>query len=109
MAETLEQMIYQMIKDVEGYNGHIYYDSRGIPTFGAGVALIYYNKKKGTYSARQTVGNVTMEQFLTLITGSSTTAEIIKNLIDNDLEYLQTKEGSLTGEDEYKKYISSAI
>lgn len=43
--QTLQDATYFIIHETEGFKQNVYYDGKGIPTFGLGVAFIGYNSK----------------------------------------------------------------
>lgn len=55
--QTLQDATYFIIHETEGFKQNVYYDGKGIPTFGLGVAFIGYNSKNNSFSAISRIGN----------------------------------------------------
>lgn len=59
--QTLQDATYFIIHETEGFKQNVYYDGKGIPTFGLGVAFIGYNSKNNSFSAISRIGNTPID------------------------------------------------
>ena len=87
--QTLQDATYFIIHETEGFKQNVYYDGKGIPTFGLGVAFIGYNSKNNSFSAISRIGNTPISNFIRTITSSEADAIEFENALRVDLVALQ--------------------
>ena len=108
MATTLEQLTYELTHDAEGFNGQIHYDSKGIATLGSGVALIVYNSEANEgqkFSLPTSIGKVSLEEFLKLVTGQQNVTQLV-SILEDDIRSLNQGNGHISSSSDFGINIS---
>ena len=108
MATTLEQLTYELTQDAEGFNGQIHYDSKGIATLGSGVALIVYDSEANEgqkFSLPTSIGKVSLEEFLKLVTGQQNVTQLV-SILEDDIRSLNQGNGHISSSSDFGINIS---
>lgn len=88
--QTLQDAAYFILRETEGFRPNVYYDGKGIPTFGLGIALIDYDPKTKKFSEKTNIGNTPITSFLETIASNKDDVVIIKNALEADLQALSS-------------------
>ncbi len=108
MTTTLEQLTYTLTHTAEGFSGQVYYDTKGIATLGPGIALIVYNSSANDgmkFSLPTSIGKVSFEEFLKLVTGQQNVTQLI-SILEDDIRSLNQGNGYVSSLSDFGINIS---